>query len=135
MKIGMRKKLVAAGAGLGSAGAVFAMAATLGGITTNDLGADTSVVASCDSDGVVVDYTTAFDAANEIQEVTHVVVSGIDAACDTQLIDVGLTNAAGTSSVNAVQGTLDNTGSITLTITNGFPAEDVDHVAIVIQSA
>ena len=133
--MGTKRMLLAVTAGTASAGAAFAMAATLGGITTNNLGADTSVVSSCDSNGVEIDYTTAFDAANAVQEVTAVVVTNIDAGCSGQLIDVGLTNAAGSSSANAVQGTLDGSGSITLTVTGGFAAEDVDHVAVVIQSA
>ncbi len=133
MKI--KRKLLAAGVGITTGAAVFAMAATLGGINSDDLGADTSVVASCDSDGVDVAYTIAFDAVNAVQEVTHVVVTEIDKSCKDQLIDVGLTNADGSSSVDAVQGTLDGSGSITLTVTDGFPAEDVDDVAIVIRTS
>jgi len=133
--MGTKRMLLAATAGTASAGAAFAMAATLGGITTNSLGADTTVVSSCDTNGVTIDYTTAFDAANAVYEVTHVVVTNIDAGCSGQLIDVGLTNSAGSSSASAVQGTLDNTGSITLTVTNGFSAEDVDNVAVIIQTA
>lgn len=129
----MKKKATVFAAAAIAASSTFAMAATLGGISTTDLGADTTVVASCDSDGVTVDYSTAFDAANGIQEVTAVNVSGIDAACDGQSIDIGLTNGAGTSSTNAVQGTVDSSGSISVAVTGGFPAEDVDTVAIVIQ--
>lgn len=129
----MKKKTTVFAAAAIAASSTFAMAATLGGIGTTDLGADTTVVASCDSDGVAVDYTTAFDAQNGIQEVVAVNVTRIDAACDGQKIDVGLTNDAGTSSTEAVQGTLDSSGSISLAVTGGFPAEDVDTVAIVIQ--
>ena len=128
----MKKTIAIAIASIFASSAAFAAAATIGGITTTDLGADTTVVASCDSDGINIDFNTAFDAALGIQEVVSVSVTGIDSDCENQTLDVGLTNSAGSSSVNAVQVTVGSSGSETAVITNGFPAEDVDTVAVVI---
>lgn len=128
----MKKTIAIAIASISASSAAFAAAATIGGITTTDLGADTTVVASCDSDGINIDFNTAFDAALGIQEVVSVSVTGIDSDCENQTLDVGLTNSAGSSSVNAVQVTVGSSGSETAVITNGFPAEDVDTVAVVI---
>jgi hypothetical protein len=114
-----KRTLIAIGGGLGVASVSLAMAATLGGITDENLGADTTIVASCDTDGVSVDFNTAFDAAAAKMEVVTIDVSGINAACATNIINLGLANADGSSSAEATQGTLDNSGAITLTIPNG----------------
>ena len=78
----MKKTIAIAIASIFASSAAFAAAATIGGITTTDLGADTTVVASCDSDGINIDFNTAFDAALGIQEVVSVSVTGIDSDCD-----------------------------------------------------
>ena len=108
----MKKLLLSSAAGIATSTAVFAMAATLGGITSTGLGADTTVVASCDTDGVSVAYTTTWDAPNAIYEVTTVTVSGLNAACDGKAISVSLTNAAGDVSVTGTE-TLDLSNSAT----------------------
>lgn len=135
--MGPKRMLLAATAGTASAGAAFAMAATLGGLTTNQLGADTTVVSSCDEGGVTIDYTTEFDAGEGVYEVTAVVISDIDSSCDDHVIDVSMSNADGSQSASATQGTLDldgNADSITLTV-DDFDARWVDKVAVVIQGA
>ena len=76
-------------------GGVFAMAATLGGITSNKVGADNVAVASCDTDGVATAYATAWDATDERYEVSTVTVSGIADACDGQTVKVTLTDSGG----------------------------------------
>jgi hypothetical protein len=110
----MKKQLLAAGTGIATAGAVFAMAATLGGVSGNAIGADTVVVAACDTTGIVLDYVVDYDAGtgdyNEgagesasadtdnsgmVFEVTTVVVSGIADACIDQNIDLSLSNITG----------------------------------------
>ena len=128
----MGHKITALLLGLGVAGGIFALAATLGGVTTAGLGADAVVVASCDTDGVTVGYTTAYDTTANEYEVTTVAVSGIHADCNGGTIDLTLSNTSGSSTATATQGTISGT-SINLTIPNGFSAESTERVAIVIE--
>ncbi len=55
-----RRHVLAGVAALATFGAVVGSAATLGGITSASLGADASVVAGCDPNGITVSYTTSF---------------------------------------------------------------------------
>lgn len=91
----MKKTLIALGAGLTVFAGVFAMAASLGGITSTKVGADNTAVASCDTDGVASAYTTAWDATDKRYEVTAVTVSGVADACDGQTLSVSLTDSTG----------------------------------------
>ena len=90
-----KRTLIAIVAGLVVFGGVFAMAASLGGVTSNKLGADNVAVASCDTDGVSSAYNTAWDATDKRYEVTGVVVSGVNDACDGQNLSVSLTDSSG----------------------------------------
>lgn len=90
-----KRTLIAIVAGLAVFGGVFAMAASLGGVTSNKLGADNVAVASCDTDGVSSAYNTAWDATDKRYEVTGVVVSGVNDACDGQNLSVSLTDSSG----------------------------------------
>ncbi len=89
--------------GLTVFGAVFASAASLGGLTSGNVGADNAAVTSCDTDGVTTSYTTAWDSADDRYEVTSVTVSNINNACDGRTVSVSLLDAAsnqlGTGSV------------------------------------
>jgi hypothetical protein len=90
-------------AGVTVFGAVFASAASLGGITSGNVSADNAVVASCDTDGVTTAYTTSWDGTDDRYEVTSVTVSGIANACDGRTLNLSLTDASnnqiGTGSV------------------------------------
>ena len=79
-------------AGLTVFGAVFASAASLGGITSGQVGADDAAVASCDTDGVTTAYTTAWDTNDRRYEISQVTVSGIAAACLTKTLSVVLSD-------------------------------------------
>lgn len=83
--------------GAASAAAVYAvtvaLAASLGGVTTVDLGADGSAVASCDTDGVSTDYSIGFTSGS--YKVDTVTVSGIADACDGQTLYVTLADSSG----------------------------------------
>ena len=78
-------------------GAVYAMAATLGGITSNKVGADNVAIASCDTDGVTAAYTTAWDATDKRYEVSTATVGSVNDACDGETLKVTLTDSAGAS--------------------------------------
>lgn len=77
---------IIAALGLGSAAALGGVT----GLTTPDIAAADALVASCDTDGVSIQYTTTFDSG---YTVTHVVVSDIALACNGDQISVVLTNA------------------------------------------
>src|SRR5207342_968809 len=74
-----RRRRIAAAiiAGAATLGVVGASAASLGGITSNSLGADTAVVGSCDLDGVTLAYTNSYDATLGRYQTTAVNVTGI----------------------------------------------------------
>ncbi len=92
----MNKRTIAAAivavAGFGS---VYAMASSLGGVTSAKVGADNVAVAACDTDGVTTAYTTAWDSTDKLYEITTVTVAAVADVCDGQTLSVSLTNSAG----------------------------------------
>ncbi len=91
-----KRTLVASLLGLTAFGAVFGSAASLGGLTPDRLGADSEVVASCDTDGVSLAYVRTYDATSPAgYKVTGVTVSGVADTCDAQLVSVTLTDGTG----------------------------------------
>ena len=93
----MRKRvLIGILAGLAVFGVVFAMAASLGGITSGDVGADNTVVAACDTDGVTTNYTVGWDATDKRYEISTVTVGGVADTCDGDTLSVSLTDSSGT---------------------------------------
>jgi hypothetical protein len=89
-----RRKIAGIAAGLTVFGAVFASAASLGGITSGQVGADNAAVSSCDIDGITTAYTTAWDGTDDRYEVTTVSVTGINNNCDGRTLSVSLTDAS-----------------------------------------
>jgi hypothetical protein len=124
-----RRRTLAVAAGLATFSVIGAFAATLGGIDSDQLGADASVVTSCDTDGVVVDYNTDYDTTDDRYEVSSVDISGIDAACVGQTLSVTL--ADGTTNLTeedqVVAGAAEN---VVFSVTPD--AEAVTNTAIVI---
>ncbi len=107
-----KKRLTVGLVGLAMFGGVIASAATLGGLTSTGLGANDTVVAACDADGVAIAYTTTpFDSASGSGRytVTSVTVSGMYAACSGKTLSVTLRGAGGAalgaSSATTVTGT------------------------------
>ena len=124
-----RRTLAAGIAAVAATGLVAASAATLGGITTQDLGADSTAVASCDNNGVSVDYTPAYSASIPNYALGDVTVSGIAAGCVGETLKVTLSTTANAS---LQQQSIAVTGaSETLTFSN-VDAEAVTGVAVVI---
>ena len=129
----MRRKLTAVVIAVFVFGLISASAASLGGIEEADLGADAQIVASCDTDGVDVDYTLVYDNSTDpgIFEVTNVVVSDIDAGCDDWDIYVEI----GTASANLDSGstTVVTGGTTSVAMSAGTAdAELVEDIAIYI---
>ena len=133
-----KKRLGVAIFGISLFGVATASAATLGGLTSRNVGANDSVVAACDTDGVTVAYTVAYSATsgNGRYTVSGVTVSGINTACVTQTLSITLRGAAG---VALGAGTVTVTGAtqaVTITGTPSAavlpPAELVTGAAIVI---
>ena len=91
----MKRTLIAVTAGLAVFASVFAMAASLGGITGSTVGADNTTVASCDTDGVTTSYATSWDATDKRYEVTTVTVAAVSDVCDGKSLSVSLTDTTG----------------------------------------
>jgi hypothetical protein len=90
-----RRFVISVLAGLVVFAAVFAMAASLGGITSGTVGADTTTVAACDSNGVTAAYTVAWDATDERYEISTVTVGGVADTCDGLTLSVTLADSGG----------------------------------------
>lgn len=126
-----KRALFAVICGVSAFGIVGASAASLGGITGTGLGADVGVVASCDTDGVNVDFVNTYDATSGGYETTSVDVSGIAAACDTLDLDLTLQGAAG-ASLGSGSVVLTAAGTATVTIAGGADSASVIGVAVII---
>jgi hypothetical protein len=127
-----KNKTLAIVAAVAAFAAVSASAATLGGLSGTSLGADATLVSSCDSNGVVVAYTTAYvgGAAKEYQA-SAVNVTGIDPTCAGKALNLTLADASG---VSLGSGTVASIVGTTATVTLGAPvsAKAVSNVAVVI---
>lgn len=80
----MRRRLIALTIAVLAFGLIAASAASLGGINSADVGADTTVVASCDTDGVDIQYRWRWHHSR--YELRRVIVTGIADACLGQQI-------------------------------------------------
>jgi len=126
-----RRKALALVVGAAVACTVAASAASLGGVSSDTIGTDAVTVASCDTDGVSVAYTTAYDATVGRYQSTAVTVSSIDAACNGNAISVTLSDAAN-ASLDTATGTVAGTSQV-LTLTGiGVDASLVEGVAVLI---
>lgn len=129
----MRKKLTAVVLAALAFGLVAASAASLGGIDQADLGADATVVASCDTDGVTVDYTLDYTDTGDpgYFAVTDVVVSGIDGNCDGD--DIYVEIGGSDAELDNGSATVQTGGTTTVALMAGTAdAEAVDEIAIYI---
>lgn len=130
-----KRLAIALGAAALAFSAVFAMAASLGGITSTNVGADNTAVASCDSDGVSTSYTTAWDATDGRYEITSVTVGGVSDTCDGQTMAVTLTNLAGAQIGTGTLAIPTNAAtSHAVSLTTHPSAKDTVNVHVVISS-
>jgi hypothetical protein len=127
----MNKKALAAFGGLAAFGILTASAASLGGLTSSSLGADQTVVASCDSNGIAMAYTTTYDAPSNSYKTTAVTISNVDASCATK--SYKLTMSDGAASLNETSGTVTLTaGSQTITLSAAVDSKLITKAALVI---
>jgi hypothetical protein len=128
----MRRKLTATVLAALVFSLIAASAASLGGINTADLGADATVVAACDSDGVDVSYNTSYSPGGPGNyEVISVDVASIDPGCNGDTISVTLgdgTNALGSGSATV------SSGAATVSISGNVDAKAVTEIGIVISN-
>jgi hypothetical protein len=133
----MSKKRVLLGllAGAMAFSMVVGMAAGLGGLSSDSLGADDAVVAACDTNGVTSSYTTAYSASGTAgYKVGDVVVGGIADTCDGDDITVTLTGAGG-ASLGSQTGVVPTGAGTSATLSlagSGVLAESVTGVHVVI---
>lgn len=125
-----RRASLAVLAGLAVTGIVGASAATLGGLGVSSLGADDEAVASCNADGVDIDFRIDYDGTTPI--VDQVVVSDVDTDCDGK--DFELTLFDDSDVVLTTQtGTIDLDDGASFNVDgDDLAAEDVYHVSLVI---
>jgi hypothetical protein len=92
----MRKRMILALLGsVAVFGSLYGMAASLGGISSGNVGADSAVVASCDTNGISTAYGTAWSATDKRYAITSVTVSGVADTCDGETLSVSLTDSTG----------------------------------------
>ena len=134
----MSKKLTAVGLGVMVFAMVSASAAGLGGTTTGAMGAEADIVAACDTTGVTVDFTTAWDGTAGEFVVTEVVLTNLgDTAaneCNGQSATVSV-SAAGTEIGSGAVPVSGASATVALTVTapaTEVAAEAVDGIAIII---
>lgn len=125
----MRKKLTAIVLAVLAFSMIAASAASLNGITTSDLGAETDVVAGCDPDGILVDFTVAYNGTTGEYDTDDVVIDDIHANCDGQDLTVTLKGAGGPWSATT---TLALGGGTSYSASISAPAEEVTGIAVVI---
>ena len=115
------------------AAAVYGSTATLGGIGNPDLGADDALVVSCDSDGITVDYSIAYNGGVRVTDVhvTKLADPCLGLALDLFLTHGGAQIAHGTATVVAGAPN-DHKADVSLGPT-GPLAEDVDDIHIAIR--
>jgi len=127
----LRRKMLAVLSGLLVFGLVSAAAATLGGLTVRSLGAESEVVASCDNDGIAVDWGITLQGVEYV--VDSVELSDVAAACDGLNVEVTIFDGDSPNNVLAtVSGVADDSGSLSLALGSPQPASEIHHIAVLI---
>jgi hypothetical protein len=111
------KMLLAAVAALIVFASTYGFAASLG-LTTNGLGAGSSVVAACGT-GINAAYTTAYASSIPGYSVSSVNLSAIPATCLSKSYRIQLTGASGAAIGSEMSGTLPASGTTASVSTSG----------------
>ena len=125
----MKRKTIAVVAGIAVFAAVSASAATLGGLKTDDLGANSNAVAGQLTGGVNVSFTTAYDSTLGGYKVTGVTLTanGSETFPTTGAVSLTLKGASGAS-----LGTITGTGGTLTYSGTTIAAHDVQGVSLVV---
>jgi hypothetical protein len=129
----MNKKAFAAIGGLAAFGILTAAAASLGGLTSSSLGADQTVIASCDTDGIVLSYTNSYNTGTNVYTTTAVVATGVNPTCAGKIAKLSLENGStliGEYPLNPVVVTGGNT--MTIPISPAVNSSTITAAALVI---
>jgi hypothetical protein len=125
----IRNKGLAVLAGVGVAGLVGAAAASLD-LTSSSLGADAQVVASCDTDGIDVNWVTGYNATAQRFDVEDIELSGVATACDGLDLEIVLTDSLD-AQIGSFSGSA-SSGTTTAALTTPVDAEAIEGIAVVI---
>jgi hypothetical protein len=126
MRSARRKSAAIALAVVGVAGLSLASAAQLN-VNSASLGAGADVVASCDTDGIDVDFASSY--VGGVYQTTGVTLSGVAAACDG--LDVGVTLAGTAGVLDDVTDTVATGGTTTISGLSAA-ASAIEDVAVII---
>jgi len=131
----VKRLVIAAAAGIVAAGAVTASAASLGGVSDNSAGADSAAVATCDSDGIDVDYTMVYSPSSEAYNINTVELDEVNGACEglTYYLTISGTGGTALADDSGTVALASNSMSIDVSAQNA-DAEAVVNVAIAIVS-
>ena len=124
--------LIAVLVGVAMAGVAGASAATLGGLSSTGLGSDNSVVAACDTDGISIAYTTAYNATAQEYQVSAVNFTGVNAACNAKAASVSMRNGTtnlGTTNAASITVTA---SAFSITLASPVAAASVNGVSLII---
>ena len=109
--------------------AVYASAASLGGLNSGGLGAGSATVGSCDNDGFEVEWVLTGS-----KKVTGATVTGIAADCAGGALSLTVTGSGGTA-LDQAEGTVPaGGGSLALTLTAAPDPALVNGVHVVVHS-
>jgi hypothetical protein len=129
----MRRVAIAALAALlVGGGVIVASAASLGGVTSEQFGADVGVVAACDSDGVDVEYTNTYDADAQEYIVEAVLVKDVALGCTNLELKLTLIDAADVSLWIGTATVLGGTVTLDVPTASAIGSADIHKVAILI---
>jgi hypothetical protein len=125
----VKKKVIALVVGVAIFGAVSASAATLGGVSTGDIGANSNSVEAQISNGVNVSWLTAYDATLGAYKISGVVLSanGADVIPATSAVKLTLKDKNG-AALAEISGTGTSLGAPAATVS----ASSVYGVSLVI---
>lgn len=127
----LNNKTIAVLGTLAAFGFLTASASTLGGVSSAGVGADQTIVAACDNDGIALDYTTTYNANTNSYRTSAVTLSGVAAACQGKTYKVALSDGA--AAVSEVTGTVALTaGSQTIALPTPVDSKNVAKAALAI---
>jgi hypothetical protein len=128
-----KRKTLAIVSAVAAFAAVSASAAGLGGLTGTSLGADTTIVASCDTDGIAVAYTTTYNTASAQYVVSGINLTGVNAACALKTANLTLSDSTGASIGSGTVASLAvASGAATIPLSTTAPAKTVTNISLVI---